>query len=243
MPRPPRSLLVGIGALTLLRFLIAATVPLGDDETFYWEWSRHLAPAYIDHPPAIAFLVWAATRLLGSTPFAVHSVSVVLSFFTSLAVWSLAREVLGRDRAATWAVVLFSAVPVFAAGALLAAPDAPLGLAWVLTLLWAWRAATRDAPRGWLWAGLFLGAALDSKYTAAALPLSVGCGSSSLRGCVAGFSGPSPTWASPWRGRGPPRWGCGAPAPGGCPSPSTSWGGRAGTRGGASRPSCASSSS
>jgi 4-amino-4-deoxy-L-arabinose transferase-like glycosyltransferase len=174
MPRPPRSLLVGIGALTLLRFLIAATVPLGDDETFYWEWSRHLAPAYIDHPPAIAFLVWAATRLLGSTPFAVHSVSVVLSFFTSLAVWSLAREVLGRDRAATWAVVLFSAVPVFAAGALLAAPDAPLGLAWVLTLLWAWRAATRDAPRGWLWAGLFLGAALDSKYTAAALPLSVG---------------------------------------------------------------------
>lgn len=174
MPRIPRPVLAGVGAVTLLRLAIAATVPLGDDETFYWEWSRHLAPGYVDHPPAIAFLVWAATHLFGTTAFAVHSVSVFLSVATTLALWQLAREVLGRDDAATWAVVLFTAVPVFAAGALLAAPDAPLGVLWVLTLLWAWRAVQRDDGRCWVAAGACLGLALDSKYTAAALPVGVG---------------------------------------------------------------------
>ncbi len=187
MPRISRSVLATLTALTLFRLVIAAWIPLGDDETFYWEWSRHLAAGYVDHPPAIALLVWAATHVFGPTPFAVHSVAVLLSYATSLAVWVLAREILGRDAGATWSVILFNVIPVFSAGALLAVPDAPLGLCWVLTLLWTWRAAGtpadrapapprggEDAGRRWLAAGVWLGLALDGKYTAAVLPLSIG---------------------------------------------------------------------
>jgi 4-amino-4-deoxy-L-arabinose transferase-like glycosyltransferase len=165
--------LLGLGVLTVLRFAIAAWMPLGDDETFYWEWSRHLAGGYVDHPPAIAFLVWAATHLWGSIPFAVHGTAVVLSLLTSLALWVLAREVLGHEAGATWSVIVFNAIPVFAAGSVLAAPDAPLGLCWVMVLLWAWRAARGTHTRPWLAAGTWLGLAFDSKYTAAVLPLSV----------------------------------------------------------------------
>ncbi len=185
MLRIPRAALAGLAVLTAFRLALGAWIPLGDDETFYWEWSRHLAPGYVDHPPMIAFLVWAATHIFGSTPFAVHSVGALLSLVASLAVWVLAREALGADAAATWSVVLFNVIPVFSAGALLAAPDAPLGICWVLTLLWAWRAARRDpvagspqtgrqAGRAWLAAGAWLGLALDSKYTAAVLPVSIG---------------------------------------------------------------------
>jgi hypothetical protein len=68
---------------------------------------------------------------------------------------------------------LFNVIPVFAAGGLLAAPDGPLGLAWVMALLWAWRGANGRGTRAWLCAGVWLGLALDSKYTAAALPCSI----------------------------------------------------------------------
>lgn len=176
--RIPTAVLVGLAGLTVLRVAIAAALPLGDDETFYWEWSRHLAAAYVDHPPAIAFLVWLATRLGGSTPLAIHSVAILFSLATSLALWVLAREVLGRDAAATGAVILFNLIPVFSVGAVLAAPDAPLGLCWILTLLWAWRAAGHDSARAqvrpWLAAGVWLGLALESKYTAAVLPFCLG---------------------------------------------------------------------
>jgi len=170
----PRAVVAGVALVTLLRLAIAVVLPLGDDETFYWEWSRHLAAGYLDQPPAIAWLIHASTALFGNTTFAVHLVAAVLFGITSLALWLLAREVLGRDDAATAAVALFNVIPVFAAGGLLAVPDGPLGLAWVLTLLWTWRAAHEAGGRAWLHAGLWLGLALDSKYTAAALPISIG---------------------------------------------------------------------
>jgi 4-amino-4-deoxy-L-arabinose transferase-like glycosyltransferase len=171
--RIPRAVIVGVAAITLARLGIAAVLPLGDDETFYWEWSRHLAVGYLDQPPAIAWLIRASTAVFGNTAFGVHLVAVVLLALTSLALWLLARDVLGRDDAATVAVVLLNIIPVFAAGGLLTVPDGPLGLAWILTLLWTWRAANGRGAAAWLAAGAWCGVALDSKYVAAALPVSV----------------------------------------------------------------------
>jgi 4-amino-4-deoxy-L-arabinose transferase-like glycosyltransferase len=174
MPRFPRALLAALLGLTAIRLLLAAALPLGDDEAYYWEWSRHLAAGYVDHPPAIAYLVRAAVQVLGRTPFAIHAVAVVLSFATSLALFTLAREVTGRDEAAAGAVLVYAIVPVFAAGALLATPDAPLFLCWVMTLVWTWRAARAGGWSRWLLAGVWLGLGLQSKYAAAVLPLSAG---------------------------------------------------------------------
>jgi len=52
---------------SIVRLALAATVPLLPDETYYWEWSRHLAAAYFDHPPAIALLIRAGTTVFGPT--------------------------------------------------------------------------------------------------------------------------------------------------------------------------------
>ena len=40
-------------ALTALRLVVAALVPLSPDEAYYWMWSRHLAGGYFDHPPMV----------------------------------------------------------------------------------------------------------------------------------------------------------------------------------------------
>ncbi len=174
MPRVPPGLLAGLLGLTAIRLVLAATLPVGDDEAYYWEWSRHLAAGYVDHPPAVAYLVWTAVRMLGQTPFAIHAVAVLLSLATSLALWTLALEVTGRRVAAAWAVILHSLIPVFMAGSLLTAPDAPLFFCWTMTLLWTWRAAHASTLGPWLIAGAWLGLGLQSKYVAVVLLASIG---------------------------------------------------------------------
>src|SRR5437660_1235494 len=50
-------------AATLIRIFLSILLPPYPDETYYWEWSRHLAFGYFDHPPAISFLIGTGTRL------------------------------------------------------------------------------------------------------------------------------------------------------------------------------------
>src|SRR5512140_3051982 len=70
------ALLITIGAV-VVRLIFAALLPLFPDETYYWEWSRHPASGYFDHPPAIAILIHWGTSLAalfgaGPSPLAVR---------------------------------------------------------------------------------------------------------------------------------------------------------------------------
>ena len=72
-----------------LRLCLAAWLPLFPDETYYWDWSRHLAAGYFDHPPAIAFLIAGGTTLfalLGQEPnaFAVRLLPIAAGGVASL---------------------------------------------------------------------------------------------------------------------------------------------------------------
>ena len=58
-----RSALLITLVAALVRFVFAERLPLFPDETYYWDWSRHLAAGYFDHPPAIAVLIRAGTSL------------------------------------------------------------------------------------------------------------------------------------------------------------------------------------
>ena len=49
-----RLALVVVAAAALVRLAFASLIPAFPDETYYWDWSRHLAAGYFDHPPAIA---------------------------------------------------------------------------------------------------------------------------------------------------------------------------------------------
>ena len=57
----PTLAAVALAALTLVRLVVAATVPLSPDETYYWVWSRALAAGYLDHPPMVALWLRAGT--------------------------------------------------------------------------------------------------------------------------------------------------------------------------------------
>lgn len=160
-------------ASTIVRLIMAAIVPLTNDEAYYWEWSRRLSAGYFDHPPAIAWLI-----ALGSpSALGVRLGAVTAGLFAGLALLRTARRLGGED-AALWASLLFACLPLAAAGYVLATPDAPLfcALAWTLHAV----VEALSAPLGsraslawWCAAGVAIGIAMLSKYTAVLVPAAV----------------------------------------------------------------------
>ncbi|MDB4883213.1 MAG: putative rane protein, partial [Gemmatimonadetes bacterium] len=107
-----RAALGVTAAAALVRLLFAALLPLFPDETYYWDWSRHLAGGYFDHPPMIALLIRAGTATAslfgaGPSPFSIRFFPIVAGAVASLAAAGIARRIAG-DRAARTAAIVFA---------------------------------------------------------------------------------------------------------------------------------------
>jgi 4-amino-4-deoxy-L-arabinose transferase-like glycosyltransferase len=161
-------------ALTVLRLILAATVPLAPDEAYYWLWAQHLQAGYYDHPPMVALFIRAGTMLAGSTAFGIRLFGPLAAAAGSLLLWRAAEDFCPHRHAGLVAAGLFNATLVAGAGAILMTPDTPLLLFWCAGLAAAGRLlATRDA-RWWLAIGVAAGFALLSKYTGVLLVAAFG---------------------------------------------------------------------
>ncbi|MHB2032029.1 MAG: ArnT family glycosyltransferase [Gemmatimonadaceae bacterium] len=192
-PGPPRTAgrhirnawhlaLFVLAAAALVRLAFSAIIPLFPDETYYWEWSRHLAAGYFDHPWGIAALIRGGTGLagaagIGPSPFAVRLGVIVAGFLAALFASAIARR-LGGDRAGLVAALVFSVMPLAAAGLVLATPDVPLlctAAAGMYCVVRAVESEIRSAASlaWWIAAGVALGLAFSSKYTSILFPVGV----------------------------------------------------------------------
>jgi len=157
------AILIGVA----LRLVLIAVVPLGNDEAYHVDWARHLQPGYLDHPPAVAWLMALPVRTMGAHPLAVRLPALILQTL-ALAMASSLVQARAGERAALAVAVGLQAAPLFSLGAALIAPDAPLAFAWV-GALWALQRALDRGPRWALLAGAFLGLGALSKLTAGLL--------------------------------------------------------------------------
>ena len=160
-----RRFLIAIAALTVLRAVAAAVLPLSADEAYYWLWSRHLSAGYFDHPPAIAFVIRAGTLFFGETAFGVRAFGIVLSALASLFVWRAGAVLLDDDEAGGRASLFFNLTLMISVETLAATPDGP-SVAAAAAVLYA-LAMVHKTGRGawWLAVGLAAGVGLLSKYT------------------------------------------------------------------------------
>lgn len=162
---------------TVLRIIVGSRLPLLPDETYYWDWSRHLAFGYFDHPPMIAWLIAIGTTLLGVNPLGVRIMMIASGTVATVAIAMIARRVANAHTAAEAAIVI-SVMPLAAAGLVLATNDAPLLAFTALTLFFIIRAlqseiGSTESLKSWAWAGAMLGLAFSSKYTSILLPIGV----------------------------------------------------------------------
>ena len=163
--------LVRLTALTViglvaLRLAIAAWLPLTFDEAYYWQWSKHLAGGYYDHPPMVAVVIWLGTLIAGDTELGVRLVSVLLGLPMSWAVFRAAQLLFGGVRIACTATLLLNATLIAAAGTIIVTPDAPLLVASSFVLYALAQVLASGRGIWWLAVGAAVGVALLSKYTA-----------------------------------------------------------------------------
>lgn len=169
-------------AAAVVRLAFAAWLPLYPDETYYWDWSRHLATGYFDHPAAIAWLIALGTSAVqalgaGASPFAIRAVPVVVGSICGLFTALIARRI-GGGGAARTAALVFALMPLAASGLILATPDAPLLAASSAAIYFVVRAlqqlpGSRASTVNWCVAGASLGLAFSSKYTSILLPVTL----------------------------------------------------------------------
>jgi 4-amino-4-deoxy-L-arabinose transferase-like glycosyltransferase len=168
-PQAVRWALVVIVVATVLRLVVAALLPLGEDEAYAIGIARQFSLSYYDHPPLHFWLVGGWAKLWGDESlWLLRLPFVALAAMSSWLVFVLTRRLFG-DAAAVWAVVLFNVAPVFGvAHGTLVLPDGPLlaaslGVAVVLARIVSVDDGSRQLGR-WALAGGLAGLALLSKY-------------------------------------------------------------------------------
>ena len=144
-----------IATVAILQVVTASTLGLAEDEAYYWCWSKNLDVGYFDHPPMVAYFIALGTSIIGDTELGVRITQIGLNIPM---LW-LCYHIAGRS---LLAVCLVGTLPIYMLGGIIATPDAPLLLMWLLGI-WA---TTRH---NWLILGAAAGLAMLSKYTGALL--------------------------------------------------------------------------
>ncbi len=169
-----RSLAAAVAVVTLIRFAVAATIPLAPDETYYWIWSHALAGGYLDHPPMVALWIRAGTMLAGQTALGVRLFGPLAAVLASCMLFDAARVLFPGTKAGVAAVLLLNASLLLGVGTVIITPDSPQLFFWTATVWAMARIAVGGSGMWWLVAGVAAGLALDSKYTALFLWAGVG---------------------------------------------------------------------
>jgi dolichol-phosphate mannosyltransferase len=151
--------------LFCLRFLAAFLLDLSPQEAYYWDYARHPALSYFDHPPMIAWVISAGQFLLGKTELGVRIGGLLLTLLSTWLLYALGKLWFGR-RAGLWAALLFQLVPLYFVYGVLITPDVPLNFFWLLTLYLVSIAVRENQKWAWYMAGAALGLCMLSKYTA-----------------------------------------------------------------------------
>jgi dolichol-phosphate mannosyltransferase len=152
----------------VLRLLYAGSVELMPEETYYWNYARHLDFGYLDHPPMVAWLIGLGTAVFGQTEFGVRVGALCCGIITSVFIYRLTRNVYGATSALA-ALLLAQALPFFFLSGFLTTPDALLTAAWAAALYFLERALIAGQSRAWWLAGISIGVGMISKYSIAML--------------------------------------------------------------------------
>jgi dolichol-phosphate mannosyltransferase len=160
-----RALAIGLIAYAfILRLVYLGSVELLPEETYYWNYSRHLDIGYLDHPPMVAWLIRLGTAAFGQSPFGVRIGALCCGLIASVFTYRLTRNLFGETTALA-ALVLAQTLPFFFLSALLMTPDAPLTAAWAASLYFLERALVAGRSGAWWRVGVSMGIGMISKYS------------------------------------------------------------------------------
>jgi hypothetical protein len=150
-----------------LKLVLAALLPLTQDEAYFSMWGAHPALGYSEHPPMIGWWLYPILEL-GASRFLVRLPAVLATLSIGWGIFLLLRD---RDpERAAWAAILYLVSPLNLCFVIITT-DTPL----VFFSFWSAAAFVRALQGGrmtdWARAGFLLGCAFLSKYFAVLLGL------------------------------------------------------------------------
>jgi dolichol-phosphate mannosyltransferase len=167
VPVDTRWRVAAIGVATyavVLRLLFVGLVDLLPQEAYYWNYSQHLDIGYLDHPPMVAWLIWAGTSVFGNSEFGVRIAAWLSWFATAFFAYGLTQSLFGKS-AAFVSLLLVAALPFYFATGFFMTPDAPLVAAWAGALYFLDRGLLRNRASAWWGVGVCIGIGMLAKYT------------------------------------------------------------------------------
>ncbi|TDG36158.1 glycosyltransferase family 39 protein [Pedobacter changchengzhani] len=162
----PFLLLFGILIIRLASIWLMGPMP---QDAYYFFYAQHPALSYFDHPPAIAVLLKIFTSILGKHVYAIKLADSLLTVAISISLYQLAIKFF-PNQVSKKIIILFLSTLMVSVLSLVSTPDTPLLFFWALTLIALFEAIFNNKKSYWLIAGVLMGLAFDSKYTAVFLP-------------------------------------------------------------------------
>lgn len=160
-----RLFVATVGVLAAVHVVLAATLPLSGDETYYWECSRNPDWSYFDQPPLVIWAMIPFRALLGDTALAVRGPALLASLLIGVFLLPIVRRLGGGPRQAAGAYLLLHATPVFFLGSFYASTDVAMVAAF-LAGTWAAIALTQGKVLAWYGFALALGLGFLAKFPA-----------------------------------------------------------------------------
>jgi 4-amino-4-deoxy-L-arabinose transferase-like glycosyltransferase len=158
-----------ITIILILRLLFIFIMGPMPQDAYYFFYSQHPALSYFDHPPMIAIVLRLFTTIFGKNVIALKLASSSVTIITIFLFYHAAKCFLGI-KGSVKAVLLLLSTFMVTILSLVSTPDTPLLMYWALSLYLLYQAIFNNKNIYWLWAGLAMGLAFDSKYTGIFLP-------------------------------------------------------------------------
>jgi len=157
-------------AFQLFRFLLLPFFGLMPQDAYYDFYGEHLAWSYFDHPGMIGYLLRLFTTIFGKHVFVIKLADFIVTSATLFAFYRLAGLFLSKQKQ-NLAIALIGSTFLVSILSTISTPDVPLLLFWTFALISLYHAVFMQQKWYWLLAGLFMGLAFDSKYTAVLLQM------------------------------------------------------------------------
>lgn len=174
MNKDYRKRMILLMAVSLLfRSTVAVLTELGNDEVYYWTYALFPDWSHFDHPPMLGWIIQLFTcNLRWDSSFALRLPSLVLGTLNTWLIYRLGNLLKGPKTG--WYSALLYTGSLYAAiiAGTFVMPDTPLSTFYLAALYSFFKAFGLDAdgkeetvPVHFLWAGLFTGMAMLSKYS------------------------------------------------------------------------------
>lgn len=164
------SLLIGYSIS--LRVLYMGGVNLIPEEAYYWNYSRHLAPGYLDHPPLVAIMIYFGTIIFGNSEIGIRIFTLFCWLITASFIYLYSKDFTIEIRPLV-PLLCLAVFPVYFSYGFFTHPDALLFVCWSGSLFFLYRLFFFKNALYWVPLAICLGLGMLSKYTISLLGVSI----------------------------------------------------------------------